>query len=113
MGLNPDDENHLLVDEQLKKYVETRRKWVEEVGSVFDELQEQKPGRIWGFPTESVYQGVDEEVGETLRETMSTGTPRPSRFLNNGGGGSSSRMNGVHIDEKGKGRASDDAMDIG
>lgn len=115
VGMNPDEDNHLLVDEKLREYVETRRKWVDEVGTVFDELQRQKPGRIWGFPTESVYQGVEEEVREKLaQEPMSTGLPGPSaKAVRNGGGKSLSRTNGVHTDEKGKGRASDDAMDIG
>ncbi|KAJ3540988.1 hypothetical protein NMY22_g4076 [Coprinellus aureogranulatus] len=44
LGMNPDEDNHLLVDEKLREYVETRRKWVDEVGTVFEELQRQNPG---------------------------------------------------------------------
>jgi transcriptional adapter 3 len=101
LGLTPDDDLNLTVSDQLKTYVETRMQWVTEVGSVFDELQKANPGRIWGFPMESIYTGIEEEVGEKLaRENRSVG----------GSGGSGSPMK---VD-KGKGRVVDsDAMDIG
>ncbi|KAJ2927063.1 hypothetical protein H1R20_g9988, partial [Candolleomyces eurysporus] len=102
LGLTPDEDLNLTVSDQLKTYVETRMQWVKEVGSVFDELQKANPGRIWGFPMESIYKGVDEEVREKLaKENMMTGSS----------GGSGSPMK---VDPKGKGRVVDsDAMDIG
>ncbi|RXW21811.1 hypothetical protein EST38_g4036 [Candolleomyces aberdarensis] len=102
LGLTPDEDLNLTVSDQLKTYVETRMQWVKEVGSVFDELQKANPGRIWGFPMESVYKGIDEEVREKLaKENIMTG----------GSGGSGSPMK---VDPKGKGRVVDsDAMDIG
>ncbi|KAF6758581.1 histone acetyltransferases subunit 3-domain-containing protein [Ephemerocybe angulata] len=114
VGLTPDENNHLTVTDQLKTYVETRRQWVEQVGSVFDDLQRQNPGRIWGFPSESIYQGVEEDVREKLlQEPLITAPARGS------GHATSSRMvngngNPRHVEGKGKGRAlPDDAMDIG
>ncbi|KAG5641148.1 hypothetical protein DXG03_005887 [Asterophora parasitica] len=62
LGLNTDDDMRLHINDQLKQLVETRRQWVDTVGAVFEEKQREQPGRIWGFPQESVYQGVDEEV---------------------------------------------------
>ncbi|KAF8901827.1 histone acetyltransferases subunit 3-domain-containing protein [Mucidula mucida] len=92
LGLGPDVENHLVVSEQLKSLVNTRRQWVDHVGSVFDQKQETQPGRVWGVPKTSIYEGLEEEV-----ETMLTGrAPAPM----------------VNGNAKGKGRAIDD-MDVG
>lgn len=66
LGLTPDEENRLHVNDQLQHLVEIRRQWVDTVGSVFDEKQREHPGRIWGFPPESVYQGINEEVQAML-----------------------------------------------
>lgn len=84
--------------EQLNQLVHTRRKWVDTVGGVFEEKQRENPGRIWGLPKTSVYEGIEEEVQELLRAGP--------EGLDGVGEGSS----------KGKGKArqlSGDYMDIG
>ncbi|TFK87699.1 hypothetical protein K466DRAFT_490366 [Polyporus arcularius HHB13444] len=121
LGLSPDEHNQLHIPEQLNDLVRTRRNWVDIVGGVFDEKERENPGRIWGFPQESVYQGVDEEVRAQL-ERLGPAQSRPS--------GSGSRVNGVgyahtngrangvdartstSFGSKGKARAGDE-MDLG
>lgn len=66
-GLGPDEDNLLKVPEQLSQLVATRRKWVDAVGGVFDEKQKESPGRIFGLPKTSIYEGIEEEVQELLR----------------------------------------------
>ncbi|TFK31973.1 histone acetyltransferases subunit 3-domain-containing protein [Crucibulum laeve] len=117
IGLNTDEENHLFVNDQLRMLVETRRQWVDTVGPIFEEKQEESPGRIWGLPKESVYQGVDEEVVEMLRAGV------------NGNGNMNGNRNGdadlvtLHTNDynmasgsgkgKGKDRPRGDEMDVG
>ncbi|RDB19189.1 Chromatin-remodeling complexes subunit ngg1 [Hypsizygus marmoreus] len=97
LGLSPDEENKLHVHEQLRQLVETRRQWVDTVGAVFDAKQRENPGRIWGFPQESVFNGIDEEVREMLG-TQNTGEGSGLRINSHG---------------KGKGKERADAMDVG
>ncbi|KAG8217119.1 histone acetyltransferases subunit 3-domain-containing protein [Butyriboletus roseoflavus] len=59
LGLGPDDDLHLMVPDQLKQLVETRQQWVTMVGGVFDEKEQTYPGRIWGLPKKSVYEGLE------------------------------------------------------
>ncbi|PBK64589.1 hypothetical protein ARMSODRAFT_962122 [Armillaria solidipes] len=92
LGLGPDERNHLVVTKQLKQLVGTRRQWVDTVGKVFEKKQEESPGRIWGVPKTSIYEGVEEEVQAALAN-MPTGITRTSNI-------------------KGKGKARD-AMDVG
>ncbi len=66
IGFNQDDDQYLLVNDQLKHLVETRRQWVDTVGSVFEQKEKENPGRIWGLPKESVYKGIEEEVQRLL-----------------------------------------------
>jgi transcriptional adapter 3 len=78
LGLGPDDDNRLVVPEQLKQLVQTRAQWVETVGGVFEAKQREEPGRIWGFPMKSVFEGIDEQLrepdGSALRTSTSNGT---------------------------------------
>ena len=46
LGLLQDDEHHLNVPEQLRHLVQTRRQWVDTVGSVFEQKEQESPGRI-------------------------------------------------------------------
>lgn len=92
LGLGPDDNNKLVLSEQLRQLVDTRRQWVDAVGGVFDEKQRENPGRIWGLPKQSVYEGIDEEV----RLMLSVQTPDSERRTN-----------------KGKGKARGDEMEVG
>ena len=62
LGLGPDADNKLVVPDTLKDLVRTRKQWVQTVGGVFDAKQKENPGRIWGLPPKSVFEGVDEEV---------------------------------------------------
>ncbi|KAG6817054.1 hypothetical protein H0H87_000466 [Tephrocybe sp. NHM501043] len=97
LGFHTDDDMQLHIGDQLKQLIDTRRQWVDRVGAVFDQKQREQPGSIWGFPEESIFQGIDEEVKELLNhpDTDLTG---PSRTSNDKG--------------KGKARAEDD-MDLG
>ena len=47
LGLGPDEENRLVVNEQLKQLVETRRQWVNTVGKIFDEKQKVCCLKMW------------------------------------------------------------------
>ncbi|KAG6907513.1 hypothetical protein DXG01_008602 [Tephrocybe rancida] len=97
LGFHTDEDMQLHISDQLKQLVETRRQWVDTVGAVFEAKQLEQPGRIWGLPEESVFQGIDEEVKELLNHPNadSVGPPRTS-------------------DDKGKGKArSDNDMDVG
>ncbi|KAF9546894.1 hypothetical protein CPC08DRAFT_699869 [Agrocybe pediades] len=96
LGLSPDEDNHLSVNEQLKQLVETRRQWVDTVGVIFEQKERENPGRIYGLPKESVYKGVEEEVNGILR---------------NGGKGHAGGLSNGSL--KGKEKARGDAMDIG
>ncbi|EAU81851.2 hypothetical protein CC1G_06062 [Coprinopsis cinerea okayama7 len=117
-GMIPDEDNHLLVNDQLRQLVETRKNWVEQVGSVFEEKERASPGRIYGLPKESVFKGIEEEVRMKLR--LGDGGVGGMGSLGGGsgmgssgsGGGDARIANGMHGDPKGKRRA-DDAMDIG
>ncbi|KAG6883619.1 hypothetical protein C0993_005128, partial [Termitomyces sp. T159_Od127] len=92
LGFHVDEEMRLRVNEQLAQLVDTRRQWVDTVGAVFEAKQREQPGRIWGFPEESVFRGIEEEVGEALAVQGAA----------------------VADDGKGKGRArAEDAMDVG
>ena len=70
LGLMQDDENHLSVNEQLKQLVETRRQWVDSVGAVFDAKEREIPGRLYGLPKRSVYEGIEEEVRAMLEAPL-------------------------------------------
>ena len=107
LGLVTDDEHHLSIPDQLKQLVETRRQWVEKVGAVFEQKERESPGRIYGLPKTSIYQGIDEEVSEQLeRATIPSQAGQPAT------NGAIPRTNGV---DKGKARAraEDLAMELG
>lgn len=91
LGLNPDDDHTLVISEQLKQLVETRRQWVDTIGGIFDEKQEESPGRIWGLPKDSIFLGVENDVKQALEQSMQ-GEPRSG---------------------KGKAKATGDEMDVG
>ncbi|KAI0689038.1 histone acetyltransferases subunit 3-domain-containing protein [Cerioporus squamosus] len=121
LGLSPDEHNQLHIPDQLNDLVRTRRNWVDIVGGVFDEKERENPGRIWGFPQESIYQGVDEEVRAQL-ERLGPAQPRASgsgaRVNGVGHAHTNGRANGVDArtstsyGSKGKARAGDE-MDLG
>lgn len=80
LGLNPDDDHALVISEQLRQLVETRRKWVDTVGTVFDEKQEESPGRIWGLPKESIFSGIDVDVSRSIERPMESGPTESSQI---------------------------------
>ena len=55
------------------------------VGKVFEKKQEESPGRIWGVPKTSIYEGVEEEVQAALGN-MPMGTTRTSNIKGKGEG---------------------------
>jgi transcriptional adapter 3 len=97
-GLGPDDENMLRVPDGLAHLVATRRQWVDSVGGIFDEMEREQPGRIYGLPKRSVYEGLDAEVDALLGRTTA-----------DEGEGRSPVGDGA---DKGKGRAAGEAMDV-
>ncbi|KAI9436319.1 histone acetyltransferases subunit 3-domain-containing protein [Lactarius indigo] len=99
-GLGPDEENDLRVPEALAQLVATRRQWVDSIGGMFDTMEEEQPGRVYGLPERSIYEGLDADVAALL-ERM-------------GGGGGDTAMEIVRPDDadKGKARAGTDAMDV-
>ena len=126
LGLTQDDENHLLVNEQLKQLVETRRQWVDSVGAVFDAKEREIPGRLYGLPKRSVFEGIEEEVRAMLAAAPLIDVNDCNSSVNgtmvssSGNQGGSSKINsnnsygGVNLSNgKGKERARSDAMDIG
>lgn len=72
LGLSPDDHHQLHIPDQLQELVRTRRNWVDAIGGVFEEKERDQPGRIWGFPQESVYAGIEDEVREDRRGSRRT-----------------------------------------
>ena len=122
LGLSPDEHNELHVPEQLSELVRVRRTWVDVVGGVFEEKERNQPGRIWGFPPESIYDGVEEEVRAELERVAppkgagASASSRPAPSVN-GYAQTNGRVNGVDSrtstsSSKGKGRAGDE-MDLG
>jgi transcriptional adapter 3 len=65
-GLGPDDENLLQVPDALIQLVATRRQWVDSVGGVFDTMEREQPGRIYGLPERSIYEGLDADIEALL-----------------------------------------------
>ena len=105
LGLSPDEEDRLKVDERLMELVQTRRQWVDTVGAIFEQKQREHPGRLWGLPPESIYQGIEEEVPDVVDATETS----ELRASLNG----QSRPTSQKVSLKGKERATSDAMDIG
>jgi transcriptional adapter 3 len=98
LGFNVDDDCKLGVADSLRQLVETRRRWVDVVGSVFEEKQRENPGRIWGLPKESIYKDLEEDIKRELERPISaipSIAPEP-------------RTNG-----KGKGTVRGNEMDVG
>lgn len=70
LGLGPDDDLHLVVPDQLKQLVETRRQWVSNVGSIFEEKERECQGRIWDLPKKSIYEGLEEVMKRELEKSQ-------------------------------------------
>jgi len=68
LGLGPDPAGKLVVGEQLKQAVELRRAWVDRVGTTLNKIQENHPGRLYGLPSGSIYDGIEEDVKRLERE---------------------------------------------
>ncbi|TFK25743.1 hypothetical protein FA15DRAFT_668079 [Coprinopsis marcescibilis] len=121
LGMTPDEENRLMVSDQLKQLVDTRKQWVEQVGSVFQKKQEESPGRIWGFPEKSVYEGIDEEVMGKVGGLLGPGGEMVTATSKASGSVTPKVANGVATSgivggggaDKDKRKAVEDAMDIG
>ncbi|KZT03474.1 uncharacterized protein LAESUDRAFT_333434 [Laetiporus sulphureus 93-53] len=112
LGLAQDEQKRLSVPEQLKKLVQTRRQWVDTVGGIFDEKETESPGRIYGLPKTSVYEGIEEEV---RRELARLGLPafEPGSKSRQGANGTLDARTSTTFSSKGKERAPEDYMEIG
>jgi transcriptional adapter 3 len=97
VGLVTDEECRLHIPEPLLELVETRRQWVDVVGSVFETKQMENLGRIWGLPKQSVYEGIEDDVRrEVERSMLVAGSPDTEQRTH-----------------KGKAKARGDEMDVG
>jgi transcriptional adapter 3 len=95
-GLGPDDENMLQIPDALAQLVATRRQWVDSIGGVFETMEQEQPGRIYGLPERSIYEGLDADIDALMGRTDS----------DDGIAGRSASA------DKGKGRAVGEAMDV-
>lgn len=96
-GLGPDDENLLRVPEALAQLISTRRQWVDNIGGVFEAMEREQPGRIYGLPQRSIYEDLETDI-TTLQERTD---------------GGDSNMNPPDGADKGKARAvGEEMMDI-
>jgi transcriptional adapter 3 len=106
-GLGPEVENELRVPEGLAQLVATRRQWVDTVGGMFDAMEQELPGRVYGLPERSIYEGLDADVATLLERTGGAA---------GGADGGIGAGAGVEIGrpdaDKGKARAGTEAMDI-
>ena len=109
LGLIQDDELHLSIPEQLKHLVQTRRQWVDTVGAVFEQKERENPGRIYGLPKRSVYEGIEDEIKQELERLVPPLRPGQQPPSMNGVG-PAPRTNGLG---KGKARARIDDMELG
>ncbi|KAJ3853399.1 histone acetyltransferases subunit 3-domain-containing protein [Lentinula lateritia] len=141
LGLGPDEDNQLVVSETLKQLVQTRRNWVKLGETLLDEkevMERPRRGRLVGFPKESIFKGIEEEVEELMRDwerhnvereqaegqakiptttdSRAGATTVPySNDTSTSGSGLKIHLNG-HVQApygKGKGKARDDQMDVG
>jgi transcriptional adapter 3 len=95
-GLGPDDENMLQIPDALAQLVATRRQWVDSIGGVFETMEQEQSGRIYGLPERSIYEGLDADIDALMGRTDS----------DYGIAGRSASA------DKGKGRAVGEAMDV-
>ncbi|KZT36199.1 hypothetical protein SISSUDRAFT_1063859 [Sistotremastrum suecicum HHB10207 ss-3] len=65
LGLGPDANGKLEVSEQLINAVRLRRQWVDIVGGAMKKKQEEHPGRLWGLPPKSIYEGLEDALRGT------------------------------------------------
>ncbi|KAH9948140.1 histone acetyltransferases subunit 3-domain-containing protein [Amylocystis lapponica] len=106
VGLGPDEENRLVVPEQIRLLVQMRKQLADGVGVGFEEKEREQPGRIWGLPQTSVYEGMEKEIREELSRLA---LPQPGPRIQDrlGAGGQDVRTN------KGKAKARTDNMEPG
>jgi len=97
VGLVTDEDCRLTIPEPVHQLVETRRQWVDVVGDVFEEKQRENPGRIWGLPKKSVYEGIEDDVRREIERSLVACRNSDSDQRTN----------------KGKGKARGDEMDVG
>ena len=64
LGLGVDESGKLFVNDPLMHVVKLRRQWVDVVGQALVKKQEEQPGRLWGIPSSSVFEGIEEDVKE-------------------------------------------------
>jgi len=95
-GLGPDDEHLLQIPDALAQLVTARRQWVDSVGGIFDTMEREQPGRIYGLPERSVYEGLDVDTDKPLGHTD----------------GSDATVGRSASVDKGKGRAVGEVMDV-
>jgi len=98
---------------------------VDSVGAVFDAKEREIPGRLYGLPKRSVFEGIEEEVqamlaapsidvndfNSSINGTMASSSDNARSHQSGSSKINSNNYGGVN--GKGKERARSDAMDIG
>lgn len=107
-GLGPDEENELRVPDQLAQLVVTRRQWVDTVGGMFDAMEQEQPGRVYGLPERSVYEGIDVDVAALLQRTGNAAGGADGSI----GAGAGVEIGRPDCTDKGKARGGTEAMDV-
>jgi transcriptional adapter 3 len=87
LGFIQDDDQRIHLNDQLKHLMETRRDWVDDIGSIFEQKEREQPGRIYGLPKESIYKGIDEEIQKLLVDPGPAVVVQDEDILRNGRGG--------------------------
>jgi hypothetical protein len=67
-----------LVSDHLRQLVDTQQQWVDTVGGVFEQKQQDNPGWIWGLPKESIYTGIEDDARRSIQRSW---YPRRRRLL--------------------------------
>jgi len=90
------------VPEALAQLVTIRRQWVDTVGGMFDTMEQELPGRAYGLPERSIYEGLDADVAALLERTGGTA----------GGADAGNEIGRPDGADKGKARAGTEVMDV-
>lgn len=88
LGFIQDDDQRIHLNDQLKHLMETRRDWVDDIGSIFEQKEREQPGRIYGLSKESIYKGIEEEIERLLADPGPVVVVQDEDILRNGRGGS-------------------------
>jgi transcriptional adapter 3 len=99
LGMSMADDFSCLVSDHLRQLVDTQQQWVDTVGGVFEQKQQDNPGRIWGLPKESIYTGIEDDVRRSIERSLEA-VPTTTAAA-------------ASVKAVGEGKARKEAMDVG